>query len=127
MGGSLKSHSSFLIAVVDDDQSVCEALAGLLKSLGFRAVTFQSARDFLRSPELSNVSCAILDVCMPNMTGVELQRHLIANHPIPMVFITAYANSQIERQVMQAGAICLLTKPFSDETLSNCLNSALGI
>jgi FixJ family two-component response regulator len=127
MSGSLNTNSRFLIAIVDDDQSVCEALESLLRSIGFRAATFMSAHDFLRSPELPNVSCAILDVRMPNMSGIELQRHLITTRPIPIIFITAYANSRVEQQVTQAGAIRLLRKPFSDEALIDALNSALGI
>jgi FixJ family two-component response regulator len=127
MSGSAKNNDRFLIAVVDDDQSVREALESLLRSLGFRVATFAAPRDFLGSPELANVSCAILDICMPSMNGIEAQRHLIAKQPIPVIFITAYGSERMERQVTRAGATRLLKKPFSDEALIDALNAALGI
>jgi FixJ family two-component response regulator len=127
MSGSAKTNDSFLIAIVDDDRSVCEAIESLLKSIGFRAATFTSARDFLGSAQLTSISCVILDVCMPNMNGIELQKHLITTHPIPVIFITAYGDDRMEQQVMRAGAIRLLRKPFGDEALIDALNSALGI
>jgi FixJ family two-component response regulator len=127
MSGSVNTNASFLIAVVDDDRSICEALESLLKSIGFRTATFTSASDFLGSPQLLDVSCAILDVSMPNMNGIELQRHLIATYQIPIIFITAYANGSLEQQVMRAGAIRLLKKPFTDEALIDALDTALGV
>jgi FixJ family two-component response regulator len=127
MSGSPKSNNRFLIAIVDDDQSVCEALESLLRSIGFRTATFTSARDFLGSSQLPSVACAVLDIYMPNMDGIELQKHLIATHPIPIIFITAYGDDRMEQQVTRAGAIRLLRKPFSDEALIDALNSALGI
>jgi FixJ family two-component response regulator len=72
------------------------------------------------------VSCLILDVYMSEMNGIELQRHLTATHPIPIIFITAHRDEQIEEQVMQAGAIRLLPKPFSDEALIEALHLALS-
>jgi FixJ family two-component response regulator len=114
-----------LVAIVDDDVYVCEAVESLLKSIGFRTATFNSARDFLDSPEFSNVSCVILDVSMPVMNGLELQRHLAASHPIPIIFITA-RNGDTREQALRAGAISFLTKPFSDASLIDALHSALG-
>jgi FixJ family two-component response regulator len=127
MSGSLKTNHPFTIAVVDDDHSVCEALESLLRSIGFRTVTFTSARDFLGSPQLPSVACLILDVCMPEMNGIELQRHLLAAHPIPTIFITSFGDDRMEQQVTQMGAIGFLKKPFRDETLIDALNTALGI
>jgi FixJ family two-component response regulator len=126
MSGPQKNYNRFLVAIVDDDQSVCEGLESLLRSLGFRTETFTSARDFLGSPQLASVSCLILDICMPNMNGFMLQKHLSATHPVPVIFITAYADRRTEQQVRQAGAIGLLRKPFSDEALIGALGSALG-
>jgi FixJ family two-component response regulator len=120
-----KSKSDALIAIVDDDASVCEALESLLKSIGFRTATFASARSFLGSPEFTNVSCVVLDVSMPEMSGLELQRHLLASHPIPIIFITA-RNGKSREQALRAGAIAFLTKPFSDEALIDSLHTALG-
>jgi FixJ family two-component response regulator len=120
-----KSKSNTLVAIVDDDVYVCEAVESLLKSIGFRTATFTSARDFLDSPQFSNVSCLILDVSMPVMNGLELQRHLADSHPIPIIFITA-RNGDTREQALKAGAISFLTKPFSDEALIDALDSALG-
>jgi FixJ family two-component response regulator len=120
-----KSKNDALIAIVDDDASVCEALESLLKSVGFRIASFNSARSFLDSPQFSGVSCVILDVSMPEMNGLELQRHLLASHPIPIIFITA-RDGKAREQALRAGAIGFLTKPFSDEALIDSLHTALG-
>jgi FixJ family two-component response regulator len=120
-----KNKRNTLVAIVDDDVYVCEAVESLLKSIGFRTATFNSARDFLDSPEFSNVSCLVLDVSMPVMNGLELQRYLADSHPIPIIFITA-RNGDIQEQALRAGAISFLTKPFSDEALIEALDSALG-
>jgi FixJ family two-component response regulator len=120
-----KNKGNTLVAIVDDDVYVCEAVESLLKSIGFRTATFNSARDFLDSPEFSKVSCLILDVSMPVMNGLELQRHLVDSHPIPIIFITA-RNGDARDQALRAGAISFLTKPFSDEALIDALDSALG-
>jgi FixJ family two-component response regulator len=118
--------SKALIAIVDDDQSFREALESLLNLIGFRTATFASARDFLDSLEFPNVSCAILDVSMPGMDGLELQRYLVANNPIPIIFITDLRDTRTREQAMRAGAINLLNKPFKEETLIDALNVALG-
>jgi FixJ family two-component response regulator len=120
-----KGRSNTLVAIVDDDVYVCEAIESLLKSIGFRTATFNSARDFLDSSEFSNVSCLVLDVSMPVMNGLELQRHLADTHPIPIIFITA-RNGETREQALRAGAIGFLTKPFSDEALIDALGFALG-
>jgi FixJ family two-component response regulator len=125
MKNSDQDRSNTLIAIVDDDVYVCEAVESLLKSIGFRTATFNSARDFLNSSEFSNVSCLILDVSMPVMNGLELQRHLADTHPIPIIFITA-RNGDTRERALKAGAIGFLTKPFSDEALIDALDIALG-
>jgi FixJ family two-component response regulator len=93
--------------------------------IGFRTAIFASARDFLDSPQFPNVSCAILDVSMPGMDGLELQRHLVATHPIPIIFITDLRDAKTREQALRNGAISYLNKPFSEETLIHALNSAL--
>jgi FixJ family two-component response regulator len=120
-----QNRSNTLVAIVDDDVYVCEAVESLLKSIGFRTAIFNSARDFLNSAEFANVSCLILDVSMPVMNGLELQRHLADTHPIPIIFITA-RNGDVREQALSAGAIGFLTKPFSDEALIDALGTALG-
>ena len=118
-------NNQALIAVVDDDQSFREALESLLKLIGFRTATFASARNFLDSPELANVSCAILDVSMPGMDGLELQQHLVATHPIPTIFITDLRDTRTREQALRKGAISFLNKPVSEQILIDALNSAL--
>jgi FixJ family two-component response regulator len=114
-----------LIAIVDDDTSVCEALESLLQSIGFRTASFTSARSFLDSPQFPNVSCVVLDVSMPNMDGLELQRHLASTNPIPIIFITAHRDEKTRERALRAGAISFLSKPFSDEALITSLHTAL--
>src|ERR1700736_1845568 len=118
-------NNQALIAVVDGDQSFREALESLLKLIGFRTATFAPARNFLGPPELPNASCAILDVSMPGMDGLELQRHLAATHPIPIIFITDLRDAKTREQAVRAGAISFLNKPVSEETLIDALNSVL--
>ena len=124
MAAPKKQDIEPLIAIVDDDQSVCEALESLLKSLGFRTATFTSALNFLNAAQFPRVSCVILDVSMPGMDGLELQRHLVATHRIPIIFITDLRDAKTREQAVQAGAISFLNKPVSEETLIDAVNSA---
>src|SRR6266850_4473642 len=125
MNAPEEKNSQALIAIVDDDRSFREALERLLRLIGFRTAIFASAPDFLDSPQFPNVSCAILDVSMPGMDGLELQRHLVATHPIPIIFITDLRDANTREQAVRAGAINVLNKPVSEETLIDALNSAL--
>ena len=118
-------NNQALIAIVDDDPSFREALDCLLTLIGFRTATFPSARNFLDSPQFPNVACAILDVSMPGMDGLELQRHLVATHRIPVIFITDVRDAKTREQALRDGAISYLNKPFTEETLIHALNSAL--
>src|ERR1700687_146187 len=118
-------NNQALIAIVDDDQSCREALESLLTLIGFRAAIFASARDFLDSPQFPNVSCAILDVSMPGMDGLEFQRHLVASHHLPIIFLNDLREKKTREQALREGAISFLNKPFSEETLIDALNSAL--
>jgi FixJ family two-component response regulator len=120
-----KTNTDTLIAIVDDDQFFGEALQSLLTLIGFRTATFASARDFLASPQFPNVSCAILDVAMPGMDGLELQQHLVATHPIPVIFVTDMRDAKTRDEAVRAGAISFLNKPVSEETLIDALNAAL--
>ena len=125
MNAPEEKNRQALIAIVDDDQSFREALESLLRLIGFRTAIFASARNFLDSPQLPNVSCAILDVSMPGIDGLELQRHLVATHRIPIIFITDLRDAKTREQALLAGAISFLNKPVSEETLIDALNSAL--
>ena len=115
-----------VISIVDDDKSVREATSALVRSLGFVAATFASAEDFLESDHVDDTSCLITDVQMPGLSGVELQSHLIAQgRHMPIIGVTAYPEESIRAQMLSAGAIGFLSKPFDDECLIDCLSTAL--
>jgi two-component system response regulator FixJ len=114
------------IAVVDDDESVRNAVQGVLKSVGMKAQTFASAQEFLDSSLRATTACLITDVQMPGTTGLELQAALTkADDRIPIIFITAYGNTRTRTQAMRAGAIAFLEKPFDDEVLLENVRAAL--
>jgi FixJ family two-component response regulator len=114
------------ISIVDDDESNRIGTASLVRSLGFVAHAFPSARSFLHSPQLTKTSCLISDVQMPKMSGIQLQDVLHARgHNIPIILITAYPDDRLRAQAFARGAVCLLTKPFDGKTLSRCLEAAL--
>ena len=115
-----------LISVVDDDESVRRTTTLLIESFGFRAAAFESADIFLRSGQLQDTSCLIVDVQMPGMDGLQLQSHLAATGcGIPIIFISAYESKDSRQRAMQAGAAAFLGKPFSDEQLLQIIRSAL--
>jgi len=115
-----------LISIVDDDESVREALTGLMKSLGFAVEAFPSAQDFLSSPHLHNTSCVIADVHMPAMSGVELHNSLVgAGHQIPTILITAYSDDVLRSRALKDGVIGYLSKPFDEASLLGCVQLAL--
>lgn len=119
-------HKS-LIAVVDDDQSVREGLENLISSVGFEVKPFASAEDFLDSDTLLQTDCAILDVCLPGISGLELQQRLAADgKSIPVIIITAQGDDQTQDEAVAAGAIAFLNKPFKEEVLLTALESALN-
>jgi FixJ family two-component response regulator len=117
-----------LISVVDDDESVREALPDLLRELGFSVEAFASAEAFLTSPCLNQTACLVLDIAMPGVTGPELQQKLKQRgRGMPIVFITAHRDGTTGPQVLAQGAVACLFKPFSDTALLEALNLALGI
>jgi FixJ family two-component response regulator len=115
-----------LIAVVDDDEAIREAIQSLIRSVGLRVAVFASAEDFLNSDQLQATDCLIVDVRMPRMSGIELQRQLTsANHPMPIIFITAHGDAETRARALRAGAVAFLDKPFSDEVLLRYVQEAL--
>ena len=115
-----------LISLVDDDESVRRSTTLLIESFGFHAAAFESAESFLKSGQLQETACLIVDVQMPGMNGLELQSHLAtAGYKIPIIFVTAYDNKELRKQALQAGAVAFLGKPFSDELLLRALRAAL--
>src|SRR6266545_701894 len=115
------------ISIVDDDDSLRNSLNNLLRSLGFRADGFSSAEAFLTSSRLHETDCLILDVRMPGMSGLDLQRQLrAANSRIPIVFITSHADDDARARALAAGAVAFLYKPCRKETLLEAIDSALN-
>jgi FixJ family two-component response regulator len=116
-----------LIAVVDDDDSVRESLRGLIRSVGFAVAVFASAEEFLSSDDLRNTDCLILDVRMPGMNGLDLQRQLGAtDYQIPVIFVTAHGDEEARQRALNGGAVDYLLKPFSEEALLNAIDAALS-
>ena len=115
-----------LITVVDDDESVRESLPDLLRQLGFPAKAFASADEFLSFKDMSRTQCLLLDVCMPSMSGPELQQVLVSRGVrVPIIFITARADASVRERLMQRGAAACLFKPFSEVQLREALSAAL--
>ena len=121
-------QTAVLISIVDDEESVREAIRSLLKSVGFRAEAFTRAEEFLDSEHLFDTACLILDVRMPGMGGLELQKLLLAsNFGLPIVFISAHCDSEAQARALEAGAVAFLQKPFSEEALLNAINSSIVV
>jgi FixJ family two-component response regulator len=115
-----------LIAIVDDDDALRTSLDDLIRSVGFRTQDFSSAEAFLRSNQVQDTACLILDVRMPGMSGLELQSQMVAaNWSIPIIFITAHADDDARARALAAGAVDFLYKPFYEEALLTAIDAAL--
>ncbi len=116
------------ISVVDDDESMREAIKTLIGSMGMSVEEFSSAEEFLYSGRSQVVDCLILDIRMPGLGGLELQRRLAAdNRRIPIVFITAHYGEEERTRAMKAGAVDFLSKPFTEQELLNAISASLAI
>ena len=116
-----------LIAVVDDDELVRSALQRLLKASSLGAVSFGSTEDLLKSGQLPDIACLIVDIRMPGMSGLELQAKLKAERcRIPIIFITAHGDAKMRTQAMRDGAVKFLAKPFDNTVLLEAVHAALG-
>lgn len=116
-----------VIAVVDDDLSVREALENLISSVGYEVKLFASAEAFLDSDARANTDCAVLDLRLPGISGIELQRKLATNgQSIPSIIITAQGDDQARAEAAAAGAVAFINKPFKEETLLAAIDSALN-
>ena len=115
-----------LISLVDDDESIRRTTTLLIESFGFHAAAFESAESFLKSGQLHETSCLIIDIQMPGMNGLQLQSQLAAaGYKVPVVFITAYDKEESRQQALQAGAVAFLSKPFNDGLLLQTIRAAL--
>lgn len=116
-----------LVAVVDDSESVRESLTDLLQQVGFTVQAFGSAEAFLTSDAPDATTCLVLDVGLPGMSGPELQQELQRRDKgIPVVFITAQADTALPQRLLAAGAVACLFKPFGDNALLDAIEAALG-
>jgi FixJ family two-component response regulator len=114
------------IAIVDDDEPLREALESIMKAAGFQTDSFPSAEEFLDSPQRRNTTCLILDVRLPGMSGVELQRRLIdVNSPVPIIFVTGHGDAALREVVMKAGAAGFLNKPVRSDALLREIHAAI--
>jgi FixJ family two-component response regulator len=115
-----------VISIVDDDDKVRAATESLVRSLGFESRTFASAETFLRSTSPRETRCLILDVQMPNMSGIELQTRLSElGFEIPIIFITAYPDEAVRQRAMEAGAVAFLLKPVYGQRFIDCIFETL--
>jgi len=115
-----------LIAIVDDDDSLRNSLENLIRSFGFRAQGFPTAEAFLSWRQARDTVCLILDVRMPGMNGLDLQRQMITrNWRVPIVFITSHADDHAEARALEDGAVAFLYKPCREEDLLSAIEEAL--
>jgi FixJ family two-component response regulator len=120
------SHASPIVFVVDDDISVRESLEALIRCGGWQPETFASAQEFLSRPRVIAPSCLVLDVNLPGLNGLDLQKRVAADRTdMPIIFITGYGDVPMTVQAMKAGAVEFLTKPFSDDVLLGAIRNAI--
>jgi FixJ family two-component response regulator len=120
------SHATPIVFVVDDDISVRESLELLIRNAGWQPETFESAQEFLSRPRILVPSCLVLDVTLPGLNGLDLQKRVAVDRTdMPIIFITGYGDIPITVQAMKAGAVEFLTKPFDDDALLSAIQQAL--
>ena len=130
MGGTdqAKSQTSKLIAIIDDDESICDSLRDLFESAGLVARCFGSAEEFLGSDLHRSTACVIADIRMPKMSGLDLQARLKEEErDVPIIFITAYGNARMRIQAMRNGAVEFLAKPFDHQLMLKTVRAALDM
>src|ERR1700744_6008093 len=126
MTSQLISRTPPVVFVVDDDISVRESLEALIRLEGLEVQTFRSAQEFLAHPRTSAPSCMVLDVSLPGLNGLELQKRVsVEQRGMPIIFITGHGDIPMTVQAMKAGAVEFLTKPFPDEVLLDAIRNAL--
>src|SRR6204780_2551163 len=122
----MTSRSDPTVFLIDDDANVRASIQGLLKAVGLRSESFGTAEEFLRNQEPDGPSCLVLDVSLPGVSGLELQRKLAdAGVSIPIIFITGHGDIPMTVKAIKSGAVEFLTKPFEDQDLLNAIQQAL--
>src|SRR2546426_12487321 len=120
------SHDTPIVFVVDDDISVRESLELLIRCAGWHPEAFASAQEFLARPRVLAPSCLVLDVSLPDLNGLDLQKRVAADRiDMPIIFITGYGDVPMTVQAMKAGAVEFLTKPFGDDVLLSAIRNAI--
>jgi len=119
------SQATPVVFVVDDDISVRESLELLIRCAGWQPETFASAHEFLARPRIDGPSCLVLDVALPDLNGLDLQKRMVDRTDMPIIFITGYGDVPMTVQAMKAGAVEFLTKPFGDEVLLTAIRHAI--
>jgi FixJ family two-component response regulator len=120
------SHATPIVFVVDDDISVRESLESLIRCAGWQPETFASAQEFLSHPRVLAPSCLVLDVGLPDLNGLDLQKRVAVDRTdMPIIFITGYGDVPMTVQAMKAGAVEFLTKPFGDDVLLDAIRHAI--
>jgi FixJ family two-component response regulator len=126
-GGPTPAREAIVVAIVDDDASVRQSMLRLIRSFGYRAEAFGSGEEYLGSPVVAETACLLLDVRMPSMDGLEVQRRLAENAAgIPIVFLTGRATDDEERRARLRGAVEFLRKPVGRATLFDVLEKVTG-
>ena len=114
-----------IVFIVDDDISVRESLEALIRDAGWQPEVFDSAQGFLSRPRMFSPSCLILDVSLPDLNGLELQRRIVERTDMPIIFITGYGDIPMTVRAIKAGALEFMTKPFSDDALLRAVGDAI--
>ncbi len=122
---SYSAESRPVVFVIDDDPSVRESLESMIQCAGWQVTVFASAKDFLAHPRMRTPNCLVLDVTLPDLSGLELQRLISDRTELPIIFITGFPDVPTTVQAMKAGAVEFLTKPFNDQVLLNAIQEAL--
>ena len=124
-GSRLSSAATPIVFIVDDDISVRESLESLVLSAGWPVETFASAKDFLDRPRVVAPSCLVLDVQLPDLSGLDLQKRVVDRVDMPLIFITGYGDVPTTVQAMKAGALEFLTKPYRGEVVLAAIENAI--
>jgi FixJ family two-component response regulator len=120
------SHAAPIVFVVDDDISLRESVEALIRSAGWEVETFASAQEFLSRPRVLAPNCLVLDITLPDLNGLDLQKRIAADRAdMPIIFITGYGDVPMTVQAMKGGAVDFLTKPFSDDVLLSAIGYAI--
>ncbi len=119
------SEATPVVFVVDDDISVRESLELLIRCAGWQPETFASAQEFLARPRVDVPSCLVLDVTLPDLNGLDLQKRVVDRTDMPIIFITGHGDVPMSVQAMKAGAVEFLTKPFGDDVLLDAIRHAI--